>query len=91
MDNKETVLDFDKNNIEQSGSLLSKKPKNNLQKNDFKDKECKVIKYDKFEKTLDVLFGCYGIRIFNVKNFSNDIAVVKYKGEIGKPNFEYRL
>lgn len=60
-------------------------------KNEFKEKKCKVIAYNKRTETLDVRFDSYGIRIKNVKDFNGDIATIKYKGEIGKPNFEYKL
>ena len=60
-------------------------------KYEFKEKECKVIAYNKRTHTLDVKFEGYGIRIKDVKDFSGDTVVIKYKGEIGKPNFEYKL
>ena len=47
-------------------------------KNSFKEKECKVIAYDKYAKTLDVKFDKYGIRFKDVENFSGNIAIVKY-------------
>lgn len=58
-------------------------------KEDFKEKECKVIRYDNSTKSLDINFDGYGIRIRNVKfSYNNDVIVnVKYKGEIGKSNF----
>lgn len=89
MDDKEIVLKSNENNSEEPESLSSKKSKN-LYKS-FKDKECHVIKYNKCNKTLDVLFDRYGIRLFNVENFSGDTVIIKYKGEIGKPDFEYKL
>ena len=70
---------------------LPKKPKNNFKNNGFKTKVCKVIAYNKRTNTLDVKFDGYGIRIKDVKDFSGDTVEVKYKGEIGKPNFEYKL
>lgn len=60
-------------------------------KNEYKEKECKVIAYDKKKLTLDVKFDKYGIRIKDVKDFNGEFVVIKYKGEIGKPNFEYKL
>lgn len=60
-------------------------------KNEFKEKECKVIRYNKFAKTLDIKFDGYGIRFKDVKDFSGNTVIIKYKGEIGKPNFEYKL
>ena len=50
-----------------------------------------MIAYNKRTHTLDVKFEGYGIRIKDVKDFSGDTVVIKYKGEIGKPNFEYKL
>lgn len=72
--------------------LLPKKPKNNFKNNDFKTKKCDVIVYNKHTKTLDVKFDKYGIRIKNVNDFNDDATIeIKYKGEIGKPNFKYKL
>lgn len=68
---------------------LPKKPRNN--RNGFKTKECKVISYDNRTKNLDVDFDGYGIRIRNVENFEGSTAIVKYKGTIGKSNFEYKM
>jgi len=60
-------------------------------KGTFKIKDCKVISYNKETQNLDVKFNGYGIRIKNVKNFAGTIATIKYKGEIGKPNFECKV
>lgn len=60
-------------------------------KNEYKEKECKVISYNKKNLALDVKFDKYGIRIKDVKDFSGESVVIKYKGEIGKSNFEYKL
>ena len=60
-------------------------------KNEFKEKECEVISYNKRTCTLDVNFNGHGIRIRNVKDFCGDVVTVKYKSEIGKPNFEIKL
>lgn len=68
-----------------------KKLKSNLRKDEFKTKECPVISYNKHSNTLDIMFDKYGIRIKNVKEFIGNIVNVKYKGEIGKPNFEIAL
>ena len=40
---------------------------------------------------LDVNFEGHGIRIKNVDNFVGDTVIIKYKSEIGKPDFEYKL
>lgn len=60
-------------------------------KNAYKEKECKVIFYNKRTNTLDIKFDNYGVRIKDVKDFSGDTIIIKYKGEIGKTNFEYKL
>lgn len=57
----------------------------------FKEKECKVIAYDKRTKVLDVFFDNFGIRLFNVPHFDGTTATIKYKGEIGTAGFEYRI
>ena len=53
--------------------------------------KCKVINYNKITNSLDISFDGYGIRFNGVKDFVGDTVIVKYKGEIGKPNFEYKL
>lgn len=65
------------------------KTRSRKSKEDFKEKECKVIRYDNYTKSLDINFDGYGIRIRNVDSSynNNSIVKVKYKGEIGKPNF----
>ena len=70
---------------------LPKKPKNNFKNNGFKEKICNVISYDKHKKLLDVKFDKYGIRIKDVGDFDGDTVTIKYKGEIGKSDFEYKL
>ena len=60
-------------------------------KNNYKEKECKVIGYNKITNSLDISFDGYGVRFNDVKDFVGDTVIVKYKGEIGKPNFEYKL
>lgn len=63
----------------------------NKNKNNFKEKSCKVISYNPRNNTLDVNFDGYGIRVKNVKDFAGSVATLKYKGEIGRSNFEYKL
>lgn len=65
--------------------------KKNKNENDIKEKECKVINFDKKNGYLDILFDGYGVRIPDIKDFNGDIAIVKYTGKIGKPNFSCRL
>lgn len=60
-------------------------------KNIFKEKECDVMAYNKKEKTLDIKFDNFGIRLKNVDKFQGNKVFIKYKGEIGKPNFIYKL
>lgn len=62
-------------------------------KDEFKEKNCEVINYNKHAKTLDIKFNEYGIRIKNVDSFNsnNGFAIVKYKGEIGKSNFVVKV
>lgn len=57
------------------------------QKIEYKEKLCNVISCNSKEKYVDVMFDGYGIRIKNVNSFSGELAKVKYKGEIGKPDF----
>lgn len=50
--------------------------------------DCDVISYNNKSKILDVDFKGYGVRLTNINNFHNTKKVkIKYKGEIGKPNF----
>lgn len=83
----------EKNSAGETGNKgISKKDKYIPKNTGFKQKECKVIAYNKRTGTLDVMFGNYGIRVNNVKGFPGSPSVgIKYKGEIGKPGFEYRL
>lgn len=57
----------------------------------LKTKTCKVLKYDKNVKVLDVLFDRCGIRFYDVETINGDTVEVQYKGTIGKDNFEYSL
>lgn len=57
----------------------------------FKTEKCKVLSYNKKTKELDVDFLGHGIRLFNIDKDVCDIVNLKYRGEIGTPNFEYRL
>lgn len=91
MEGKDSDLKINECTDEELESITSKKQKANIKKDDYKYKECKVINYNKYTKTLDILFDRFGIRIFDVENFSGSTAVVKYKGEIGKPDFNYKL
>lgn len=57
----------------------------------FKSEKCKVLFYHKDLKVLDIDFMGYGIRIDNVTECDSVYVNVKYKGEIGSPNFTYKL
>lgn len=57
----------------------------------YKTEKCKVLAYDKFTKELDIDFKGYGIRINNVGKLDSDFVSIKYRGEIGTPNFTYKL
>ena len=86
MENKEMTTIFEEATKETSNKSRSRK------KEDYKVKECKVIHYNKNTKTLDVRFDKYGIRLKDIDDVEiNDTVLIKYKGEIGKPDFEYKL
>lgn len=57
----------------------------------YKTEKCKVLAYDEFTKELDIDFKGYGIRINNVGKLDSDFVSIKYRGEIGTPNFTYKL
>ena len=57
----------------------------------YKTEKCKVLSYNEKTKELDLDFKGYGIRINNVDEIKSDFVSVKYRGEIGKPNFSCRL
>ncbi len=74
----------------ESTTTLPKKPKNN-KSDGFKTKECEVVSYN--QKTFELIFNFKGInlRFTGIKNDIGNTITVKYKGEIGKPNFEIKL
>lgn len=92
MENSEVILSDDilteDINKEKNTKLRSRKSKD-----EFKEKECEIINYNKYTKTLDIRFNDYGIRLKDVNAFlnNNGIVTVKYKGEIGKPNFTVKV
>lgn len=57
----------------------------------FKTEKCKVLSYNKNTKELDVNFSGCGIRLHNVSKQIGDYVNIRYRGEIGKPNFECKL
>lgn len=79
-------------NTNENKDPVPKGQRNKSKSNSYKAKKCKVISYNRLQKTLDVVFDGYGIRIKGVTNCGDDCYItVKYKGEIGKPNFVYTL
>lgn len=68
------------------------KPYSRKLKDEFKEKECKVINYNQSAKILDIKFNEYGIRINNVDSFiETNMVIIKYKGEIGKSDFMVKI
>lgn len=57
----------------------------------YKTETCKVLHYNKSTKELDIDFKGYGIRIFHVQDTPSEYVTIKYRGEIGKPDFKYEL
>lgn len=56
-------------------------------KRGYKIKVCRVIEYNPITHKLDIDFNGYGIRLYNVQDFSGNKAKVRYRGEIGKTDF----
>ena len=88
MEEKNVLIE---NNFIEDSNNDQEKPLRSQPRTKNKEKECKVIRYDSYKNTLDVNFDGYGIRINNVKKFNGDTVIIKYKGDIGKPNFEYKI
>lgn len=57
----------------------------------YKTKNCNVLSYNKKTKELDVNFSGYGIRLYNISEINENYVKVRYRGEIGTPNFVYKL
>ena len=85
---EEIKEEIPKEEIQEELPKIQTRKKNRIE---YKEKECKVIGYNKITKTLDISFNGYGIRLNNINNFKGDTVIVKYEGEIGKPNFSCRL
>lgn len=73
-------------------TVLSEKPPKShsrKQKEEFNEKVCEIICYNQHQKTLDIKFDKYGIRIKNVESFNETEPTIKikYKGTIGTPGF----
>lgn len=53
--------------------------------------KCPVVKYDKKYKTLDADFcGCV-LRFYDVEKCDSELVNIKYRGTLGKCDFEYSL
>ena len=92
----ENELKPDKNIFTESSETsenedITKKSKRQSLKNEFKEKECRVISYNKHSKTLDIMFDNYGIRLKNIETFTENTINIKYKGDLGRPDFEIKL
>lgn len=76
-----------------STTITSEEKTNKRKKTfNFKEKKCRVISYNKKMGILDISFDGYGIRLRNVfENAIGDSVTIKYKGEIGNPNFSCKL
>lgn len=74
-------------------AIESTKPKAQMKKrNMFKEKECKVLRFNNRDKTLDIMFDKYGIKLkTNLNGYDKDTVTVKYKSEVGKKDFEIKL
>lgn len=57
----------------------------------YKTEKCRVLLYNQATKELDIDFHGYGIRIKNADNINSDSILLKYTGEIGKPDFSYKI
>ena len=81
----------EKMNIEPT--VIEEPKKTKTKKPTLKNKECKVLRFNNKNKTLDIMFDEFGLHFNGVKNdYSNVETVnVKYKGTIGKANFSYQL
>lgn len=60
-------------------------------KETLKKEKCKVLDYNETTKELDIEFKGYGVRINGVSQKIENEVLVKYYGEIGKPNFKCEL
>ena len=57
----------------------------------YKTAKCKVLAYNSNTKELDIEFKGYGIRLSDIEDMATDTVVVKYYGEIGRPNFSCNI
>lgn len=57
----------------------------------YKTEKCKVLSYNEKTKELDIEFQGYGIRLNDIDSINEDSVLIKYRGEIGEPDFSYKL
>ena len=57
----------------------------------YREKLCKVISYDPVRKTMNVTFDSHNIQLKEVDSYNSDVVIVEYSGEIGTPDFTFRL
>ena len=90
--NNEQILNDDISAKTKNKEKIAKSRSSKI-KDEFTEKNCEVINYNKSTKTLDIKFSGYGIRIKGVEYFNNNngFVIVKYKGEIGKSNFVIKV
>lgn len=69
------------------------KPKAQVKKkNTYKEKECQVLRFNKKDKTIDIMFDKYGVKLqTSMDGYNNETITVKYKGKIGTKDFEIKL
>lgn len=93
MDNFEAYTEPEMVTTEEKVYNSKPKKRNRLKNNfDYKIEKCKILAFNPKEKTLDIDFKNYGVRISNVSNIiDNDFIEVKYWSEIGKPDFKVEL
>lgn len=53
----------------------------------FKTQRCKILHYDKGTGELDIDFLGFGIRLYGISTEEKDYINIRYRGEIGKPDF----
>lgn len=69
-----------------------KKPENlNVNNNQYKTENCKVLSFNPAIKELDIEFKGYGIRLHYSGVINSGYITVRYYGEIGKPGFRCQV
>ena len=68
------------------------KPKAQVKKKStYKERECRVLRFNK-DKTIDIMFDKYGVKLrTTMDNYDAKTMTVKYKGTIGRKDFEIKL